>query len=213
MRNRRRSAMIFGLLLVASTSACTTGGSSSPQRNSLPPIALIRGTNDVYLLSSSGAWRYVTTGQGVSWTPDHKELLVQRVAYITPPSSEIWLVSTSGKSIRQVTFVYPDQVRFFAAGTYRSVPFLAYDTDKNGIQLRNLATGAERTIPVGATVDSLAISPDGKQIAFVADSAQDSIPITLYIAGTYQNSPRRQSCPPASTVSSAIHRGRRTASG
>jgi dipeptidyl aminopeptidase/acylaminoacyl peptidase len=122
--------------------------------------------------------------QGVSWVPGHKQLLVERVIYKNPPSSEIWLTSANGRAIRKVTSVYPDQVRFFASGLRGSAPLLAIATDKNGIDIINLSTRADSFLKIGAPADSLAFSPDGSRIAFVADSNQHAIPITLYVAKT-----------------------------
>jgi len=196
MRNHRSITLILGFLLTASVSACAGSRTSTPGTSiSAPPIAFIQDTNDVYLLYSNSTSHYVTTGQGVSWAPGYRDLLVQKVVYSNPPSAEIWLVSTNGQPIRQVTSVYPDQVRFFAAGKYGSTPFIAYDTLKKGIQLRNLLTGARRTIAANVTVDSLAISPDGTRIAFVEDPLQNSVPITLYVTGTYKQSPLKAVLP------------------
>jgi Tol biopolymer transport system component len=191
MSDKLRSSRIPWLLLaVWMVAACRGSGTNVSRPNTaLPPIALTRGTGDVYLLYSNGKSHYVIAGGGVSWAPGHQELLVQRTAHSSPPSSEIWLVSTDGAPLVQVTSVYPDQVRFFAAGKYRSTPFLAYDTEKNGIQLCDLLGGEKHVIPVKAPVDSLAISPDGARIAFTADSNQDVIPITLYVTGTYKKTP------------------------
>jgi dipeptidyl aminopeptidase/acylaminoacyl peptidase len=186
IRNHRSIALIFGLLL-ASVPAC--GGSNVS--DSLP-IAYTGNSHDVRLLYSNGTSRDVTTGEGVIWTPDHTELLVQRVKYINPPSSEIWLVSTSGNDIRQVTFVYPDQVRFFAAGEYGSTQFMAYDTGKSGVQLLNLRTGAQQAILTNLGAGSLAISPDGARVAFTGGPGDDRM---LYVAGTYTRSPLKAVLP------------------
>ena len=168
----------FGLLV----SAC--GGAAQSGR--LPRIAFVENFTKVYLRSNDGKVHFVTDGDGVVWTPDHKFLVIDRKKNVNPPSSELWLVTPDGVLRRQITFIYPDQVRFYAAGSRDHRPFIAYDSDKRGIQIVNMEGSGGRRIQAEAFVAELAVSASGSRIAFITQNrgAPTSLTAGLYIANS-----------------------------
>ena len=185
---RARGAIVIslGIMITVSLSACSA---AQPHEAPLSPIAFVQGVDKIDLLYSNGETRFVTNGQGVAWAPGRQMLLVQRVKYINPPSSEVWLVSLDGRLIRRLTSVYPDQVRFFAAGQDRSRPLMIYATSKRGLQICDISTARQRSIPFNAIVDNLAVSYDGSRVAFATENTKGSIPSTLYVINIRDHGP------------------------
>lgn len=178
-----RHGILSGLcaLLIAFVPACSAAINAS----SLPPPPIIFGRNHkIYIRYPDGRLRWITDGYDAIWAPDHKMLIVQRVVWTNPPSAELWLVPLNGKPPKQLTSVYPDQVRFFAAGVRDHQPFVVYDTDKPGIQIINLNGSGKRTISLAGYVDTLSVSGDGSKIAFTVEDNGNHIPAGLYVVNS-----------------------------
>jgi Tol biopolymer transport system component len=167
--------MIIALVVL---SGCTAKPvPKAPPLETPPPLAFVAGTGNVWVLDKPGDTpRYVTQGDGPEWTPDHRMLVVSRTVYNPPgggpPSNELWLVSASGKDIRQITHIYPQQARFAAVGGGRT-PFVVYSADTAIWRVNLDGSGTRRVVPVVA--DSLAVSRDGTKLAYVPDQFRGAL--------------------------------------
>ena len=159
-----RSLWIIWLAFIGLISACSTAV-PLPRTSSIPAMVFAKGDGNIYIRFSDGRVSRITNGTGAAWTPDHKMLIVDRNP-VDSAVSDLWLVTLHGKTVRQITSTYPNQVRFFAAGEYRRRSFVAYDMDKPGIQIVSLNGSGRRAIPIPATIDYLDISADGSKIVF-----------------------------------------------
>jgi hypothetical protein len=147
-----------------------------------PPIAFVQGVDEVVMLEGDLSMRYVTTGDQPQWLPGHSALLVNRSDFTRSlAGSEVWLVRLDGTE-KQVTSVYPQQVRFFAVGQRKSTPFIVYDTLRSGIQISHLNGSHIRTVTRHGVVDDLAVSHDGLKVAYVTEATRHEMS-GLYVTG------------------------------
>jgi Tol biopolymer transport system component len=167
--------MIIAMVVL---SGCTAKPApEAPPPETPPPLAFVGSDGYVWVLAKPGDLpRFVTQADYPKWTPDHRMLVVSRTEDHPsegPPSNELWLVSASGKNIRQITHIYPQQARFHAVGGGRT-PFVVYSADTAIWRVNLVGSGTRRIVPVVA--DDLAVSRDGTKLAYVRDTSRDGFP-------------------------------------
>ncbi|QXJ24062.1 PD40 domain-containing protein [Actinomadura graeca] len=160
---------------------------SSPQKSQppLPPLLFVRGNDNLLALMPNGSIRQVTKGDAAVWTPDHQKIVVRRSDYNSTPevAVDFWLVGADGSEKGRLTTLGPEQPLSFAIDR-KQPPSVAFTTDHEIREMKADGSGAHVVSEVDA--GALAISPDGRQLAYAIPGVTTAAPtlVTVGINGS-----------------------------
>lgn len=158
------------LILAVMIASLGCGDGSDDSGN---PSVLFSNHHQVYLLSSDGSRRHVTSGEKPRWSPNHRQLILSRTDYeATPgPTQNLWIADVDGAGLRRLTSaIPPNQVRFAAFG---GRPAYVVYADSFGIWKTTTSGASPTRVLADEWANDLTISPDGSAIAYARNQTAD----------------------------------------
>lgn len=140
---------------------------------------------DLYVMAPDdpSSVRLVTAVKGswqvLSWAPDGRSILARE--FLSAAESRLWMVDLDDGERRQVSPEDPEPVSYTAAvfGRDGKSVFVVTDRKSEFLQLARLDPAARTVIPIAAgirgDVEELALSPDGRWLAFTANQGVRSL--------------------------------------